>query len=107
MGTNALGPFLLSRLLEPILLKTAAQQKSPGNVRLVWVSSMLDIGTPKGGIVWNPETNEPLVHNEMMANYMQSKAGVTFIGHEFAKRLGDSGIISTVSYPELRIFVIW
>ncbi|KAI0381293.1 NAD(P)-binding protein [Hypomontagnella monticulosa] len=99
MGTNTLGPFHLSRLLEPILLKTAEQQKAPGSVRLVWVSSMLDIGTPKGGVVWDPNADQPLVHSEMMANYMQSKAGVTFIAHEFANRLGNSGIISTSLHP--------
>ncbi|KAI1210093.1 NAD(P)-binding protein [Annulohypoxylon truncatum] len=99
LGTNALGPFLLTRLLEPILLSTAAQQKSFGNVRIVWVGSMLDIGTPKGGIVWDAQTNEPALHSEMMANYMQSKAGVTFLGHEFAKRLGDKGIISMSLHP--------
>ncbi|KAI1088004.1 NAD(P)-binding protein [Rostrohypoxylon terebratum] len=99
MATNALGPFLLMRLLEPILINTATQQSSFGNVRIVWVSSMLDIGTPKGGIVWDAETNEPKLHSDMMANYMQSKAGVTFLGHEFAKRLGDKGIISVSLHP--------
>ncbi|KAI1396994.1 NAD(P)-binding protein [Hypoxylon fuscum] len=99
MGTNVLGPFLLTRLLEPILLKTAAEKRPRSSVRVVWVSSMLDIGTPRGGIVLDPQTNEPSVHSDMMANYMQSKAGVTFLGHEFAKRLGDEGIISTSLHP--------
>lgn len=105
MGTNVLGPFLLTRLLEPILLKTAAEKRPRSSVRVVWVSSMLDIGTPRGGIVLDPQTNEPSVHSDMMANYMQSKAGVTFLGHEFAKRLGDEGIISTVSRPKLGVVV--
>ncbi|KAI1139305.1 NAD(P)-binding protein [Hypoxylon sp. FL0543] len=99
MGTNALGPFLLTRLLEPILLRTAAQENSPGHVRIVWVGSMLDIGTPKGGVVWDSQTGEPLVHSAMMANYMQSKAGITFLAHEYAKRLGGKGIISTSLHP--------
>ncbi|KAI0891972.1 NAD(P)-binding protein [Annulohypoxylon nitens] len=99
MATNALGPFLLTRLLEPILLSTATQQDSFGNVRIVWVSSMLDIGTPKGGIVWDTQAEEPVLHSDMMANYMQSKAGVTFLGYEFAKRLGDKGIISVSLHP--------
>ncbi|KAI0886591.1 NAD(P)-binding protein [Annulohypoxylon maeteangense] len=99
MGTNALGPFLLTKLLEPILIRTAARQTSFGNVRIVWVSSMLDIGTPKGGVVWDAQTDEPALHVNMMANYMQSKAGVTFLGHEFAKRLSDKGIISMSLHP--------
>ncbi|KAI0835908.1 NAD(P)-binding protein [Hypoxylon sp. FL0890] len=99
MGTNALGPFLLTRLLEPILLRTAAQENSSSNARIVWVSSMLDIGTPKGGVVWDSQTDSPLLHSDMMANYMQSKAGVTFLAHEYAKRLGNKGIISTSLHP--------
>ncbi|XXH01635.1 hypothetical protein Hte_007995 [Hypoxylon texense] len=99
MGTNALGPFLFTRLLEPILLNTASHQSSPGDVRIVWVSSMLDVGTPKGGIVWDSHRDAPTVHPAMMANYMQSKAGITFLGHEFASRLGDKGIISTSLHP--------
>ncbi|KAI1412091.1 NAD(P)-binding protein [Hypoxylon sp. FL1857] len=99
MGTNAVGPFLLTRLLEPILLRTAAQEGSSRSVRIVWVSSMLDFGTPKGGVVWDSQTDAPVLHSDMMANYMQSKAGLTFLGHEFAKRLGDKGIISTSLHP--------
>ncbi|OTA54473.1 NAD(P)-binding protein [Hypoxylon sp. EC38] len=101
MGTNALGPFLLTKLLEPILLRTAAQENSFGNTRIVWVSSMLDIGTPKGGVVWVPQLGTPSLHPDMMANYMQSKTGVTFLGHEFAKKLGGNGIISTISFAIL------
>ncbi|KAI1372083.1 NAD(P)-binding protein [Hypoxylon crocopeplum] len=99
LGTNVLGPFLLTKLLEPILLSTAAHYPSPGSVRIVWVSSMLDVGTPKGGIVWDSQTDGPSLHPDMMANYMQSKAGVTFLGYEYAKRLGDKGIISTSLHP--------
>ncbi|KAI1459644.1 NAD(P)-binding protein [Annulohypoxylon moriforme] len=99
MGTNAIGPYLLTKLLEPILLSTATKQKPSSSVRIVWVSSMLDIGTPKGGIIWDAQTDEPALHSDMMANYIQSKAGVTFLGHEFAKRLDDKGIISMSLHP--------
>ena len=60
---------------------------------------MLDIGTPKGGIVWDDHTGAPSIHSEMMANYMQSKAGITFLAHEYAKKLGDKGIVSTSLNP--------
>ncbi|KAI1103708.1 NAD(P)-binding protein [Jackrogersella minutella] len=99
LGTNSLGTFLLTRLLEPILLSTAAHQGSSGKVRVVWVGSMLDIGTPKGGVVWDSQIDEPTLHSDMMANYMQSKAGITFLAYEFAKRHGHSGIISNSLHP--------
>ncbi|KAI1385666.1 uncharacterized protein F4822DRAFT_413846 [Hypoxylon trugodes] len=91
--------IFICRLLEPILLNTAAHQNSSaGSIRVVWVSSMLDIGTPKGGVVWDLETDELTIHPDMMSNYMQSKAGITFLGHEYAKRFGKKGIISTVKF---------
>ncbi|KAI1773164.1 NAD(P)-binding protein [Hypoxylon cercidicola] len=99
MGTNVLGPYLFTRLLEPILLNTAIRQSSPGDVRIVWVGSMLNVGTPKGGVVWDSHTDGPSMPSTTMANYMQSKAGITFLGHEFAKKLGEKGIISTSLHP--------
>ncbi|KAI6081712.1 NAD(P)-binding protein [Hypoxylon rubiginosum] len=98
IGTNVLGSFLFTRLLEPILLDTASQIP-PGGVRVVWVGSMLDIGTPKGGVVWDSQTDAPSVHSTMMANYMQSKAGITFLAHEYASRLGSKGVVSTSLHP--------
>jgi NAD(P)-dependent dehydrogenase (short-subunit alcohol dehydrogenase family) len=50
LATNAIGPFLLTELLKPVLLSTAKSCLS-GSVRVVWVSSIIALGTPKGGIV--------------------------------------------------------
>lgn len=38
--TNTLGPFLLARLLTPILSRTA-ERSTPGSVRVVWPASLL------------------------------------------------------------------
>ena len=81
-----------------------------GNVgpRVVWVSSMISLGAPKGGIVWDDDDEgddvgggkgggRPKLAKASMENYMQSKVGSVFLAHEYAKRLGRDGVISVVS----------
>ncbi|KAI1498029.1 hypothetical protein F5X99DRAFT_412492 [Biscogniauxia marginata] len=99
LATNVLGPFFLTRLLEPVILSTSKTHVSPGSVRIVWVSSMLALGTPKGGVIWDPDTDQPLLYSDMMSNYMQSKAGVTFLASEYASKLRSHNIISTSLHP--------
>lgn len=76
MGTNCLGPFLLSALLEPILRRTAAAEgmtkSSHKTVRIVWVSSMIGLLTPKGGINFN-EVDNPSVLKVMNTTWCQSQ----------------------------------
>lgn len=96
MATNALGPFLLTKLLEPLLLQTA-KQSPDGTTRIVWVASMMALGTPAGGIVWDGTAGQPSLLTDSFANYMQSKAGVVFLAHEYAKTLREGGVISLVS----------
>jgi len=43
----------------------------------------------------------PVVQAKAMENYMQSKAGGTWLAAEFAKRLGDQGILSVSVHPGL------
>ena len=96
MATNCLGPFLLSHFLEDILRRTAASQPSDGRnaVRVVWVSSMIAVYVPQGGIVFDESTGAPKVLKNAVENYMESKVGNVFLGSEAAKRLGDDGVIS-------------
>lgn len=98
LATNSIGPFLLTRLLEPVLVSTAKQSQA-GSVRVVWVASIIALGTPKGGVIWDEQTGGPGILESPGANYMQSKAGVVFLAHEYARRLGSLGIISVVSRP--------
>ena len=53
LGTNNVGPFLFTKLLHPVLTKTAGT--APKNsVRVVWVSSNgAELLSPKGGIDMN------------------------------------------------------
>ncbi|KAL9120713.1 MAG: hypothetical protein Q9187_002733 [Circinaria calcarea] len=95
MGTNCLGPFLLNKLLEDVLRRTAASKMTPSNtVRSVWVSSVVQTGPPKGGVQFDENGNPKQF--KAMENYMQSKSGDVFLASEFAKRLGNDGILSVV-----------
>lgn len=96
MTTNCLGPFLLNRLLEPILIKTAqAESPNSGRVRIVWVASMITVSVPPGGIQFE-KGGTPKVLKNPMQNYMQSKVGNVFLASEAAKHLGEKGVISLV-----------
>lgn len=66
-----------------------------GSVRVVWVSSVVQVNTPKGGVELDDKGNP--VQLKGMLNYMQSKVGGVFLGHEIAQRLNDSGVFSVVS----------
>jgi len=98
MGTNCLGPFLLNRLLEPMLKKTAKTAER-GSVRIVWLASMIAVSVPQGGIQWDDRTDQPKILKNAMENYMESKVGNVFLASEAAKRLADDGVISLVSCP--------
>lgn len=96
MATNCLGPFLLNRLLEPIVVRTAQVESTPDRVRIIWVASMLTSFVPNGGIQFDT-SGSPKVLKSAMPNYMQTKVGNVFLASETAKRLRKDGIISMVS----------
>ncbi|TEA12220.1 putative oxidoreductase [Colletotrichum sidae] len=95
MATNTLGPFLLTQCLEERLRATTRMQNAAkDSVRVVWIASMISVGAPKGGIVWNDETNSPKLLGDPMGDYMQSKVGCVFLANKFGKKMKDDGIIS-------------
>lgn len=59
MGTNCVGPYLLTKLLTPLLVKTAASSP-PGSVRVTWAGSLATVGSPKNGVIM--EENGPKIH---------------------------------------------
>ncbi|KAL9109737.1 MAG: hypothetical protein Q9227_005606 [Pyrenula ochraceoflavens] len=101
MATNCLGPFLLNQQLEGVLKSTAAQQSAdqPNNVRVVWLSSMVAVGTHQNGIVFDENTGAPKVLKNAMENYMESKVGNLFLASETAKSWEKDGIISVSINP--------
>lgn len=91
-----MGPFILNRLLEPILIRTAHAERTPDSIRIVWLSSMIGVSVPPGGIQFSEKSGSPKVLRNTMQNYMQSKVGNVFLASEAAKRLGGDDIISIV-----------
>jgi retinol dehydrogenase-12 len=94
MATNCLAPYLLTTLLEPILIRTAVS--SPAfSVRVVFVVALMHHSTPVGGMSFDSYGN-PKIMPKDWDNYMQSKVGGTWLADEFAKRLDSRNILSVV-----------
>ncbi|ODV77875.1 short-chain alcohol dehydrogenase [Suhomyces tanzawaensis NRRL Y-17324] len=70
-GINALGPHLLQKLLDPILIKTSKTNKK-GESRIVWVASSSQFWAPKGGINWDDVDNKDSTDPILL--YAQSKS---------------------------------
>ena len=93
LGTNNIAPFLFTKLLYPILAKTAKTAPAD-SVRVVWVSSNgAEIFSPKGGV--DLDNMDLKVDKPAWVKYGTSKAGNILHASEFAKRQSD-GIISLV-----------
>lgn len=96
LGTNNLGPFLFTKLLTPILAKTA--QNSPSSsIRCVWVSSGSSkrVSPTTGGV--DMSNLDYKVDRGPWYKYGTSKAGNFLHSSEYARRYGKEGIISVVS----------
>jgi NAD(P)-dependent dehydrogenase (short-subunit alcohol dehydrogenase family) len=99
LGVNCLGPFLFTKLLTPLLRKTA--ENSPADsVRVVWVSSSAADGlSPAGGVVM--DNLDYKVDKNVYHKYGVSKAGNYFHATEFARLFKSDGVISVVSWHDL------
>ncbi|KAK4222685.1 hypothetical protein QBC38DRAFT_489288 [Podospora fimiseda] len=104
-GTNCLGAFLLTKLLTPILVKTA--KSSPVNsVRVVWPASCLvEMMSPKGGIrtEFLQDSSKVTKEDEL---YTTSKVGNWFLASEFARRQTE-GVVSIAGNPGNYLTNIW
>ncbi|RYP43819.1 hypothetical protein DL768_009652 [Monosporascus sp. mg162] len=97
LGTNAVAPFLFTKLLTPLLILTARKSAS-GDVRVVWLSSsMLEGFVPEGGVDMN--NLDYKTERNAMQKYAVSKAGNILYSAEMARRYGSQGIVN-VSSPE-------
>lgn len=97
LATNCLGPFLLTKLLQP-LLYAAVPDSAPGTVRVVWASSQVaELSSPPEGMIMSELTNPP---NDNVRNYVNSKLGNWFLSIEMARRNGaDQRIVSVAQNP--------
>ena len=98
LGTHAIGPQLLTRLLEGRLKETAKAERKNA-VRIVWVSSTGATLAPKGGL----DVNDLADHEKNpIAKYGISKVGTMFLCGLWADRLKEDGIVSMVSVSKRR-----
>lgn len=98
MATNCLGPYLLTQLLLPTLIRTA-RTTSRAAVRVVWTSSISvdSVGAaPQGGIDF-AELTAP--SSDQQKHYAMSKTGNWFLASELAARVGSHGILSVTQNP--------
>lgn len=94
LGTNNIGHFLLTKLLHPVLKKSAAA--APKNsVRVVWVSSSAIDVAPSGVIDFQNMAYDR--DENAWVKYGRSKAGNVLHAVEFARRTEGEGIVSVVS----------
>ncbi|KAF2653724.1 NAD(P)-binding protein [Lophiostoma macrostomum CBS 122681] len=98
MGTNCYGPYLLTKLLLPLLTATA-QSEPKHSVRIVFTSSgIIDMAGPAAGLAL--ADLEPGNHaTDMNYNYSSSKAGNWFLAAEFDRRYGGDGIVAVAQSP--------
>ncbi len=96
--TNILGPFLLTKLLLPLLKKTA-ESEPKGSVRVSWAGSFaIDIQSPKGGIEFKNGTLAHGLDSPQIA-YAVSKASNYLLGTEFGRRSGNAdNVLHNVSF---------
>jgi retinol dehydrogenase-12 len=97
LGTNNVGPFLFTKLLMPLLIKTA--KTAPANsIRVVWVSSSMAELSPKGGVELDNLNYKK--DKSTWTKYAVSKAGNWYHSTEYAKRCKEDGVVSVVSLKE-------
>ncbi|KAL9086009.1 MAG: hypothetical protein Q9159_004402 [Coniocarpon cinnabarinum] len=97
IGTNALGPFLFTKCLLPVLKAAPAS-------RVIWSSSMLVETAVKGGFDMQTIINPP---NDSTTNYVNSKTANWFLAFEFARRYSDGNIISITQNPGNLRTLVW
>ena len=97
MATNCLGPHLLTQLLLPLLLKTAATAPS-ASVRVVFTSSITtNYGAPNGGGSSLAAMTTP--SSVQQNNYTSSKLGNWFLASELARAVGPRGVLCLAQNP--------
>ncbi|KAI1372570.1 putative steroid dehydrogenase [Hypoxylon crocopeplum] len=90
-ATNSLGPHLLTRLLTPILTKTA-KQSPKDSVRVVWAASVLvEMKSPEHG-VRKEFMKDPFSIKDAAELYASTKAANWFLASEFSRRQSETGI---------------
>ena len=102
LGVNNIGTFMFTKLLTPMLRRTAAESTTDqGSVRVVWVGSSAAEGmSPQNGIPLAALADQKsYIKQGNMKRYAISKAGNYLHSGEFARRYADTGIVSVALNP--------
>ncbi|KAG5655520.1 hypothetical protein KAF25_003857 [Fusarium avenaceum] len=106
MGINCLAPFLLTKLLLPVLKKTASINPGPSTRVIFLGSGLVDMASPPGGV--------PLVEltpgnqsKDPARNYTISKTANWFLASEFDRRVRGDGIVCICQNPGNLSTGIW
>ncbi|KAG8164756.1 hypothetical protein KVR01_005031 [Diaporthe batatas] len=99
-GVNALGSFLLSQLLTPILTETARLEPA-GTVRVVWVASSAAEMFAEERVGVRPETLSPEAQGSRngLERYWHSKVANWAHATEYARRHQADGVVSVAANP--------
>ncbi|KAI0104820.1 NAD(P)-binding protein [Nemania sp. FL0031] len=98
LGTNCLGPYLLYKLLLPLLTQTAASSPT-ASVRVAWAGSVgVHVATshPSGIVI---EDDGRPTDQGVKPNYAQTKVGNVFFAREFSKTTPQTGIVHAAFNP--------
>ncbi|KAI1084203.1 putative steroid dehydrogenase [Whalleya microplaca] len=103
---NCLGPYLLTQLLMPTLIRTA-KDSPQGSVRVIWAASVLvELMSPNTGIrkEFLQDTQSIKDHNEL---YATSKTANWFLASELVRRQGNTGVVHIAGNPGNYITNVW
>ncbi|KAI9054079.1 hypothetical protein LZ554_001250 [Drepanopeziza brunnea f. sp. 'monogermtubi'] len=95
-GTNHVGHALLTKLLLPTLVRTAAEPGS--DVRVVCVSSIAHLYTPRGGIAF-PDLKTDMARASTWCRYGQSKLANILFAKALQKRYAEKGVTAVAVHP--------
>lgn len=101
LSTNVYGPFLLTKLLYPMIQKTAAQSP-PNTCRVSWAGSIaVDLTSYRPGGVHIDSSGKPIHANKsQVTNYGMTKAANLWLASEYAKRYSkDDGVVQLCFNP--------
>ena len=98
LGVNCIGTFMFTKLLTQLLVSTAKSEEI-GSVRVIWLSSNMDLagfkdtGLPLDNLDYRLQDYPPLT------KYGYSKAGDYLYGVEYAGRHKHDGVVSVPVNP--------
>ncbi|KAM0253669.1 hypothetical protein ACHAQJ_007181 [Trichoderma viride] len=96
LGTNNLGHHLFTKLVTPLLIRTA-QVAPASSVRVVWLGSLYTYAAPKNGMDLN--NLDYKIDQDNHYKYNVSKAGSWYEAVEYARKYRKDGIVSVALNP--------